>query len=157
MKLESKDIIDGQQIDIQFTKYGENKIPNLSWNDIPANTKELLLIVYDPDALPLAKKYWMHFIASNINPTSNNLENDYIVYHKNDFSNRKMYDGPMPPPVNKHPNNVETNHHYHFRLIALNCKLNLDSEHKYSFNDLTELIDGKVIDEVSIIGRYEKV
>src|SRR5262245_59361229 len=39
----------GERIPVKFTPEGENVSPPLRWSDVPSQTRELVLIVEDPD------------------------------------------------------------------------------------------------------------
>ncbi len=152
--LTSSDITHEQLIDINFTKYGSNVTPKLSWTGVPESTKELLLICYDPDALPIAKKVWVHWLVTNIDPSTTSLVDGKFTVQRNDFFHKKhdgkTYDGPMPPPGTGI-------HHYHYKLIALDDILELDNEKKYVYTDIMDLIKDHLISEVEIVGTYEKL
>ncbi|VBB18883.1 hypothetical protein YASMINEVIRUS_1415 [Yasminevirus sp. GU-2018] len=150
-KLSSRDIENNLPINKEFTMYGENRTPNMSWSVPPADTAELLLICYDPDAKPIANKVWVHWIVSGISPSKQNLENGTYDVLKNDFSNKKYegkaYNGPRPPP------NTGV-HNYHFKIFALKTKLNLDVDAKYSYDDIMTAVEGHVLAESEIVGTY---
>jgi Raf kinase inhibitor-like YbhB/YbcL family protein len=153
-QISSQSIQSNKEIDISYTKYGSNQVPDISWSGVPESTRELLLICFDPDALPIAKKVWVHWLVSNIDPSTLKLEDGKHVVQRNDFYNKKhdgkAYDGPAPP--------VGTGtHHYHYKLYALDQELNLDSDKKYLYTDVMDAIKDHVIDETEIVGTYEKV
>ena len=70
INLSSQDIkanatLKSAQIASSFGCTGKNLSPQLSWSDIPANTKSFAITMYDPDA-PTGSGFW-HWIAYNIN------------------------------------------------------------------------------------------
>jgi len=138
-QIHSQSIHDNQMIDDRFTHYFDNQMPDITWTDLPTDTKDLLLICYDPDALKLAGKVWIHLLVTNMH--------DEPMYLKNDLGTLK-YEGPRPPP------NTGV-HHYHYKLYALNCELDLDASKRYRYTDIMELLQDKVIAESEIVGLYE--
>ena len=89
-----------------YTCDGEDISPELSWSDIPGNTKSLVLIVDDPDAPdPAAPKMtWVHWVLYNIPVTAAGLAEGINVsglpegtlQGLNDWK-RTGYGGPCPP------------------------------------------------------------
>jgi len=69
MTLESTDIHEGQLMDKQFSFNGfgcsgDNRSPQLSWQDLPAGTKSVAITAYDPDA-PTDSGWW-HWLVVNL-------------------------------------------------------------------------------------------
>ncbi len=149
MKLSSQDIVANQEIDIDFTKYGKNNVPELSWQDLPEGTVQLVLLCYDIDTVKLCKFVWMHWVVFDIDLSTNTLVDGKYKVGKNDFKGRKAYDGPMPPP------NTGV-HHYVFKLYALNQVVELDVDTKYSYIQLVEKLQDVIIAESEIMTRFEK-
>lgn len=148
LRIKSKNIIDGHPIEKQFTKYGANKTPDISWSDVPNGTKELLLICYDPDAKSVAGKIWVHWLVTAIDPKTNKLTNNRYYVMKNSFDDEK-YDGPKPP-------SGTGVHNYHFKIIALDKYQNFDINKAYDYDDVIKKINGHVLEESEIVGTYVK-
>lgn len=148
-QLTSRDIQHSQPIDPSFAEYGKSSAPDLSWSGIPEQTVDMVLMCYDPDALPIAKKVWVHWLVSNIDPSTNPcaLTTEYVTL-KNDFKNAR-YDGPMPPPGTGI-------HHYHFKLYALSQKSSLDSGAISGYQQVIDMITPILIAETEIIGTFER-
>jgi len=146
-QIKSRDIVDGQPIDRKFTMYGDNVTPNISWSRVPKETKELLLICYDPDALYVANKVWVHWLVTSIDPNTRTSDELHEI-HKNDFG-LKGYNGPKPPPNSGV-------HHYHFKIIALDTHLKFKPDSKYLYARVMDTINRHVIAESEIVGTYEK-
>jgi Raf kinase inhibitor-like YbhB/YbcL family protein len=110
----------GGVIPKKYTCDGANLSPALSWDDAPAGTQSLALIVDDPDA-PMGT--WTHWLIWNIpakatllpedTPKMNLLDNG-ARQGGNDFK-RIGYGGPCPPPGKPH--------RYFFKLYALDARL----------------------------------
>jgi Raf kinase inhibitor-like YbhB/YbcL family protein len=110
----------GGVIPKKYTCDGADLSPALSWDDAPAGTQSLALIVDDPDA-PMGT--WTHWLIWNIpakatllpedTPKMNLLDNG-ARQGGNDFR-RIGYGGPCPPPGKPH--------RYFFKLYALDARL----------------------------------
>jgi Raf kinase inhibitor-like YbhB/YbcL family protein len=106
----------GQSIPAKYSCVGKNISPALAWNDPPAGTKSLALIVDDPDA-PAGT--WVHWVLYNIPANLHNLPESTdmsgMSVGKNSSGNMR-YDGPCPP---------NGTHRYFFKLYALDSTLSL--------------------------------
>jgi Raf kinase inhibitor-like YbhB/YbcL family protein len=118
--LKSTAFPNGGAIPKKYTCDGADLSPALSWDDAPAGTESLALIVDDPDA-PMGT--WTHWLIWNIpakatllpedTPKMNLLDNG-ARQGGNDFK-RIGYGGPCPPPGKPH--------RYFFKLYALDARL----------------------------------
>jgi Raf kinase inhibitor-like YbhB/YbcL family protein len=118
--LKSTAFPNGGVIPKKYTCDGADLSPALSWDDAPAGTQSLALIVDDPDA-PMGT--WTHWLIWNIpakatllpedTPKMNLLDNG-ARQGGNDFR-RIGYGGPCPPPGKPH--------RYFFKLYALDARL----------------------------------
>lgn len=94
---------------------GQNVSPALAWSGVPAGTKSLAIIMFDPDARH--GQGWTHWVAYGIDPSRGSLAegagsgSSGIVQGKTGFPT-PGYGGPCPP-VGDPP------HHYVFTLYAL--------------------------------------
>lgn len=101
---------------------GADTSPQLSWTNIPAQTKSFALILSDPDA-PHGTFY--HWVVFNIPATVHQLAEGISQYPassqlgKNSWG-KSQYNGPCPPPGSIH--------HYIFTLYALDTLLTLSAE-----------------------------
>ena len=69
--LSSPDIANGKtiaaaQVFNSFGCSGNNVSPALAWSNVPAGTKSLALLAYDPDAPSGSGSGWWHWVAYNI-------------------------------------------------------------------------------------------
>lgn len=137
--------LEGEKIPDIYAYNGGNLSPPLKFYSVPSQTKELLLIVHDPDA-PVGD--FLHWIAWNIDPKLAGIEQNNLpvgtVQGKNDFGNKK-WDGPSPP---------SGTHRYIFDLYALDIKLLLDDD--TSRQQLEKVIKIHIIDSAKLIGLYSK-
>lgn len=145
LHLTSQAFKENERIPSKYTCDGENISPPLRWEKAPTGTKSLVLIVDDPDA---PRKTWTHWVVYNIpseciesqegkSPTGSLEGNgDYNVIG---------YKGPCPP---------SGLHHYHFKLYALDTKLNL--EQGASKEEVEKAMNSHIIATSELIGTYSR-
>jgi len=111
MKLKSEDFEDNNEIPSEFTCDGRDVSPQLSWEDVPAETKSFTLSVADPDA-PMGT--FIHWLVFDIPKEVNNIARGTVPGKQveNDFG-KKDYGGPCPP---------SGTHRYIFTLYALDVE-----------------------------------
>ncbi|MEN8236047.1 MAG: YbhB/YbcL family Raf kinase inhibitor-like protein [Pseudomonadota bacterium] len=130
-----------------FTCDGGDRSPALHWQDIPAGTKSLALIMDDPDA-PMGT--WDHWILFNIPPNTTGLLEGVSklpagVQEGTNSWNKTGYGGPCPP---------DKEHRYFFKLYALDIMLKLvDGVTK---QELEQTMEGHIIGETELLGRYNR-
>lgn len=142
------------EIPSTYTCDGRNISPQISWSNVPNNTKSLALIVDDPDAgdpeNPKTMNY-VHWILYNI-PTQSmslpeNVMTEKLPYGTleglNDWG-KTGYGGPCPPTGT---------HHYHFKLYALNTILP-DLKHPTKAQ-LEQAMDKHIIEMTELVGTYK--
>jgi Raf kinase inhibitor-like YbhB/YbcL family protein len=125
-----------------FSCEGENKNPALSIKNIPAGTQSLALIVEDPDA-PQGTVY--HWVAWNIEPTGTIPEKTPVGTQGKNTKGENGYMGPCPPIGI---------HHYHFKVFALDSKLDLREGSTKA--QLEDAMKDHVIGSGELIGLYQK-
>ena len=142
------------QIPKLYTCQGKDISPELSWSEVPARARSLVLIVDDPDAPDPAKPKmtWVHWVLYNI-PVSATGFPEAITPAAlpegtreglNDF-NRTGYGGPCPP-IGRH--------RYFHKLYALDTVLpDLKRPTKVA---LESAMQGHVIGMVQLMGTYQK-
>jgi Raf kinase inhibitor-like YbhB/YbcL family protein len=135
----------------RYTCDGDNISPPLKWNDVPAETQSLALIVDDPDAPGGTFVHWVVYdISPNTRempeaiPTGQSTLSGSAVQGKNSFETIG-YGGPCPP---------EGMHHYVFKLYALDCALGLPTESKKA--DVEAAIEGHILAQSELVGHYER-
>jgi Raf kinase inhibitor-like YbhB/YbcL family protein len=133
---------DNTPIPAKYTCQGENINPPLSIENIPRESKSLVLIVDDPDA---PGGNFDHWIVWNIVPSSTIAENaipgtegknDYAVNH---------YKGPCPP---------SGTHRYFFKCYALDTML--DIKPGSNKKDVENAMQQHILASGKIIGLYKK-
>jgi Raf kinase inhibitor-like YbhB/YbcL family protein len=126
----------------KYTCDGSNINPELMIKDIPTDTKSLVLIVDDPDA---PKGTFDHWVMWNI-PVKDKIDENSApgTQGKNGKSENK-YTGPCPP---------SGTHHYHFKVYALDTKLELPAS--TNKEALLKAIEGHILASGELIGLYKK-
>jgi hypothetical protein len=141
-------------IPARYTCEGDDITPALDWENIPANTRSLVLIVDDPDAPdPEApQRTWVHWVLYNLPPEATGLPEGTASADLpagtgeglNDW-NRPGYGGPCPP-VGRH--------RYFHKLYALDTRLpEMGSPTKA---DIEAAMAGHIIAQTELVGTYEK-
>jgi Raf kinase inhibitor-like YbhB/YbcL family protein len=154
MKLFSAAFTDQASIPSLYTCEGKDISPALAWDDVPNNTKSLVLIVDDPDAPdPAAPKMtWVHWVLYNLPVSSAALAEavtsaslpESTLEGLNDWK-RPGYGGPCPP-IGRH--------RYFFKLYALDTILpHLGQATKA---DVERAMQGHVIEQTELVGTYQK-
>jgi Raf kinase inhibitor-like YbhB/YbcL family protein len=147
LKVTSSVFENGGEIPSRYTCDGNDINPPLTVESIPDTAKSLVLIVDDPDA-PMG--VWDHWIVFNIlvnGPSFELLEN---VSLKNFFSIKNSfgkveYGGPCPP---------SGVHRYFFRVYALDVVLDLSSDSNRE--ELEDAMEGHILDQGELMGKYER-
>ncbi len=145
MRIRSSAFDDNQKIPSVYTCDGDNMNPSLQISEVPENAQSLVLIVDDPDA---PGKTFTHWLMWNIPPqTKEILESDCPEGAEQGLNDRGQlgYQGPCPP---------SGVHHYHFKLYALNRKLDVTSN--ITKNELEKEIDGCLIEKAELVGIYSR-
>jgi len=148
MILTSPNFKHNEKIPVRFTKDGENINPELIIEDIPENTKSLILIVDDPDAQRVAGFTWIHWVVFNILVKNKELiikENSLPGTYGESTYKKAEYGGPNPPK--------ETGiHHYYFKIYAIDEILDLKEGTKLS--EIENTIRNHILDKTELIGIY---
>lgn len=144
----------GHDIPSMYTCDGNDVSPPLSWTDVPAAGKSLVLIVDDPDAPnPAApQRTWVHWVLYNIPASTDGLPQGVQPQNLpagtregiNDWK-RTGYGGPCPP-IGRH--------RYIHKLYVLDVVLpHLDNPTKAQ---LEESMQGHIIERTELVGLYQR-
>jgi len=155
LQLRSSAFGHGQPIPRRYTADGEDISPPLTWGTLPQGTRELALIMDDPDA-PRPQP-WVHWVLYRLSqavlelpegvpPKERLLEPADALHGRNSFDNIG-YGGPAPP-------RGHGVHHYHFRLYALDAPLKLGPG--ADKDELLKAMDGHVIATGELVGTYQR-
>ncbi len=147
MELTSTAFENNGMIPEQYTCDGNDISPPLNISQIPEGTKSLVLIMDDPDAVKPAGKVWDHWIVFNIPSNLNEIEEGKEPQGIQGITSfgRLGYGGPCPP---------DNEHSYIFKLYALDIELDLVEG--ASKEQILELMNGHVLEEAELIGRYSR-
>jgi Raf kinase inhibitor-like YbhB/YbcL family protein len=126
----------------RYTCSGLNVNPELYVEDIPAGTRDMALLVYDPDAVG---GEWVHWIVYGMGVVSEIPEDSIPGTQGTNSFGRLDYGGPCPP---------EGRHRFVFSAYALDTGLRL-GEGK-SREELTAAMEGHVLARADLVGLYRK-
>lgn len=140
----------GEAIPQKYSCDGEDISPPLHWDNVPAGTTSLALIMDDPDA---PRGTWVHWVLYNIPPATNELPENVAPVDSlpgegsqgNNSWKRVGYGGPCPP--------VRT-HRYFFKIYALNTQLSLDAGATKA--DVLQTMEGHILAQGHLMGTYER-
>lgn len=141
MRLTSPDFKQNEQLPSKFTCDGQGIPPKLLIEDIPLNTKSLVLICDDPDA---PRGTFTHWLIWNIPPSTKEIKENQFTQGLNDF--RKTSYGPPCPPSGVHK--------YTFKLFALDTILNL--QQGSSRQQLESAMENHILEKTELIGKYQR-
>jgi len=145
-ELQSSEFSDGDEIPRKYGYKNDNVNPPLTIKGVPPEAKSLTLIMDDPDAQAAVGKVWVHWVISNIDPTTTEIPESFtfsnIIEGKNDFG-ELGYGGPAPP---------DKRHTYIFKLYALDSKLELQKGATKA--KVESVMKGHVIEQTTLKGTY---
>ena len=155
--VESPTVKAGQAVPRDHTADGRNVSPAISWSNVPPGTKELALVLEDPDAgNPPPFVHWVIYkIPATAKGVPEGLPIDPAVPLPAEIGGaiqgvsgfrRPIYRGPAPPPGKPH--------HYHFVVYALDA--NLDVKPGLNRADLLAALQGHVIGKGELVAIYER-
>jgi Raf kinase inhibitor-like YbhB/YbcL family protein len=161
MQLTSASFQDQQMIPRRYSGEGEDVSPELRWSDVPASCQSFALICEDPDSprVPGRDHPFVHWLIYNLSANTSFLPEGLakqgtitsapVDANQGTNSFGKLgYGGPMPPVGHG-------THHYHFTLYALDRELSLAPG--ITQHDLLKAMEGHVLEEVKLIGKYERL
>jgi Raf kinase inhibitor-like YbhB/YbcL family protein len=142
MKISTIAIADNGTILEKYTCKGQNINPEIKFEDVPAETKSLALILDDPDAPSGTFTHWVIFnmppetmaIPENSNPPGMQAQNSASQF---------AYVGPCPP---------SGTHRYYFKLYALDCLLDVSAVTNKI--DLVSNMQGHILEEAEVMGKF---
>jgi Raf kinase inhibitor-like YbhB/YbcL family protein len=153
--VESKAFKANERIPVKYTGEGEDISPPLTWSGVPAATKEIALIMDDPDA-PTPEP-WVHWVLYKVPAGTSGLPEKVANQEKlsvppgalqGKTSAPKIgYHGPMPPKGHGV-------HHYHFKVYALDAALELKPG--LDKKSLLKAMAGHILAEGELVGTYER-
>lgn len=151
LTLMSPAFADGGPIPRAHTCDGADLSPPLAWSGVPAGTKQLAVVMDDPDAPGRTFVHWVLYgLAPTVSGVSSGFPRDAQTVKPfaarqgvNDFP-ATGYRGPCPPPGKPH--------RYYFALYALDAELTLPPGATKAV--LVQAMQGHVLQEAKLMGKY---
>lgn len=125
-----------------YTCEGDNINPPLRINDVPEETRSLVLIIDDPDA---PGKTFDHWVVWNILPETTIDEDSIPGTVGRNSARENKYCGPCPP---------SGTHRYFFKVYALDKLLDLEMDS--GKKAVEQAMEGHVLAYGELIGLYKK-
>jgi Raf kinase inhibitor-like YbhB/YbcL family protein len=143
MKLSCPDFLHQQMMPKKFSCLGKGVSPALVIEDIPKETKSLVLIVDDPDA---PKATFVHWVVYNLAPLKKIEEGSAAggTLGLNSLKEKEFV--PACPPSGKH--------RYFFKIYALKEKLSF--AHPPTKEQLEKAMKDLLLDSCELIGLFQK-
>jgi Raf kinase inhibitor-like YbhB/YbcL family protein len=146
-------VTDGQPIDQRYTCDGDDVSPALTWEGVPDGTAELALVVDDPDAPGGTFTHWLVYgldpgvtgLAEGV-PKDADIAGPPALRQGVNGMGTAGYGGPCPPAGEEH--------HYVFRLLALDEELGLGDG--ASRDEVLAAVEGHVLGEARITATYAR-
>ena len=145
--LASRDFVQGGEIPVKFSDYGDGMSPSLAWLGLPQGTKTLAIMMEDPDAS--SARPFIHWLAWNLDPAAGGLSRGSVTFGARMGRNGRGYPsyfGPHPPS--------KSAHHYHFQAFALDSELPL--KQGASREQLLAAMRGHVLAKTDLVGLFGK-
>lgn len=150
IELTSSAFVAGGAIPAKYTCNGEGTSPPLEWTSPPTGAQSLALVVDDPDA---PNGTFVHWVIYDLPPDVRGLPEGVPAdeslpdgsFNGNNGAGRLGYTGPCPP---------SGTHHYHFKLYALDVKL--DAAAGWSKDQLLAAMQGHILAQAELVGLYSK-
>ena len=141
--LTSSAFANGQPMPSLYTAHGGNVSPPIAWSDVPATTKQFVLIVEDTDRASA-----VHWLVYKIPTSATSIAQGTVpagAVQGINWLGGSKYDGPdrLSGPA----------HHYRFRLYALNTELALGAG--LSKAVLTRAMTGHIVAMAELVGTYQ--
>src|SRR4051794_2092721 len=145
MALRSPAFAGGGTTPPRYTCSSVGKSPPLAWSRVPAGTRELALVVFDPDAGGGGFTHWVLFhLAPNLRRLPSGGVPDGARQAENS-AGRDAWAPPCPP-------SGDEPHHYEFTLYALKAPLSLPDGAKSS--DAIAAIGRGALARGRLVGRF---
>ncbi len=126
--------------------------PPLSFGNVPTTTKSLALIMHDPDVPKSLKPdgNFDHWVLFNISPTTTQIpEGTSPGTLGANGAGKSAYYNPCPPAQPE-----PSEHRYFFTLYALDTLLPL--KEGASRADVEKAMEGRIIEQAQLIGKYKR-
>lgn len=146
MNITSKAFKNDEAMPVRYSCQGDGVNPPLEFADAPKEAQTLALIVDDPDA---PGQTFVHWVMWNMPATMAAIPENWepepgVSVGANGAGKNSWY--PACPPSGVH--------HYHFKLYALNQKLDLAEGSSKA--ELEKAMDGHIVGQAELVGTYAK-
>jgi Raf kinase inhibitor-like YbhB/YbcL family protein len=145
--LTSRDFVQGGEIPVKFSDYGDGMSPSLAWRGLPPGTKTLAIMMEDPDAS--SGRPYIHWLVWNVDPAAGGLSRGSVTFGARMGRNGRGYPsyfGPRPTGKSAHT--------YHFQAFALDVELPL--KQGASREQLLSAMKGHVLAKTDLVGKFAK-
>ncbi len=150
LTLSSTAFKEGDMIPVRHTCDGEGMSPPLTWVNVPEKAASLALIVDDPDSLAGT---WVHWVMYNIPIRAGGVaENLPRLPHLTNGTKQGLNDAHHTGYVGPCPRSGA--HRYHFKLYALDIKLEL--AHNAVKSEVVKAMQDHILEESCLTGSYQK-
>ena len=147
MKITSSAFSNNERIPIKYTCDGSDTIPPLNFEDVPEDTRSLVLVIDDPDVPRdiMASGIYDHWVLFNIPASTESVEEGRSPEGTKGKTTggSLFYEGPCPPGEE---------HRYFFKLYALDTMLDLSQG--ATKQQVENAMQGYVLAEATLIGLY---
>jgi Raf kinase inhibitor-like YbhB/YbcL family protein len=144
MRISSPAFADNGLIPSKYTCDGDDLIPPLAFDDVPANAASLALVVDDPDAPGGTFDHWLVWnVAPDVRAISEGRAPEGATGRNS--ARKTSWMGPCPP---------DREHRYFFKLYALDERLDLGQGSSKA--QLQHALRGHILAEAQLIGRYDR-
>ncbi|MBQ8847911.1 MAG: YbhB/YbcL family Raf kinase inhibitor-like protein [Candidatus Gastranaerophilales bacterium] len=148
-ELKHNDTLPNAQVLNAYGCNGGNVSPELSWINVPNNTKSFAIVCHDPDAPK--ENGWYHWLVVNIPNTYTSIKQGEKIKESletiTDFKTTG-YGGACPPVGHGI-------HHYHFTVYALDVE-KLDVKQNEKPTEVEKKIISHAIAKSTITGLFER-
>ncbi len=154
LKLTSSSFKADSAIPVKYTCDDPNQVfPQLSWNADDKDYKSFVLLMNDPDAIPVAGYVWDHWLIYDIPAGTKSIQEGSNQAGPLPAGTKRgvtsfgdtLYGGPCPPSGQLH--------HYHFKLYGLDIAstgLQTGADSK----EVMATIKGHILDSAVLIGTF---
>lgn len=129
----------------KYSAYHDNIVPSISIGTVSSDIKQLVLLMYDLDAVNVAGKIWIHWFCV-LEPKLYETKTGEQMpgAQKNSFGNMN-YGGPKPPKG-------KGSHTYHLALYGLDTVIKFTSNESYE--TIFDKIQEHIVETHEITGTY---
>jgi Raf kinase inhibitor-like YbhB/YbcL family protein len=151
MTISSTAFTDHTTIPTMFTCDGKSVTPPLTFGNVPADAKSLVMLMDDPDVPKNLKPdgIFDHWVIYNIDPNVTQIaENSTPPGEQGLNGAGKIGYYPACPP--------DKEHRYFFNLYALDTRLDFPDSSKVTKQMVLDAMKGHIIEQAELVGLYNR-